>query len=67
MKEPKLYLWDWSLVKNNGTKVENFVASHLFKAVDFWNNLGFGKFRLYFARDKDGWEVDFLVTKDLQP
>ena len=67
IKEPKLYFLDWSLVKNNGAKVENFVASHLLKAVDFWNNLSFGKFGLYFVRDKDGREVDFLVTKDLQP
>jgi uncharacterized protein len=67
IKEPKLYLWDWSVVKNDGAKIENFVACHLLKAVDFWNNLGFGKFGLYFVRDKDQREVDFLITKDLQP
>lgn len=67
LKEPKLYFWDWSLVKDHGAKIENFVACHLLKAIDFWNNLGFGKFGLYFIRDKEQREVDFLVTKNLQP
>lgn len=67
IKEPKIYLWDWSLVQDIGAKIENFVACHLLKAINFWNDIGFGKFGLYFVRDKDQREVDFLVTRNLQP
>lgn len=67
IKEPKIYLWDWSLVDDEGSKVENFVASHLLKAVHFWNDIGVGDFGLYFLRDKDKREVDFLVTKNQKP
>ena len=30
-KEPKLYLWDWSEIENEGNRFENCVASHLLK------------------------------------
>ncbi len=31
-KEPKVYLWDWSLVKEPGARAENFIACHLLKS-----------------------------------
>lgn len=67
LKEPKIFLWDWSSVENKGKRLENFVASHLLKAVHFWTDRGFGEYDLYFLRDKEQREVDFLVTKDGQP
>ena len=66
-KEPKYYLWDWSLIKNEGARKENFIASHLLKAVHMWTDCGFGDYGLYFLRDKEKREVDFLITKDRQP
>ena len=67
LKEPKLFLWDWSLVEDEGARKENFIASHLLKAVHFWTDRGFGSFELYFLRDKEKREVDFLVSKDKKP
>lgn len=67
LKEPKAYLWDWSLVDDLGGRVENFIASHLWKAVQFWTDRGLGEYGLYFLRDKEQREVDFLVTKNDQP
>ena len=67
LKEPKVYLWDWSLVEEKGHRLENFVASHLLKAIHFWTDRGFGEYGLYFLRDKEKREVDFLVTKDKKP
>ncbi len=67
IKEPKIYLWDWSEVPDNGLRAENFVASHLLKAVHFWTDQGLGDYGLYFLRDKEKREVDFLVTKDQKP
>ncbi len=31
-------------------KAENFIASHLLKAIDLWTDLGFGNYELYFLR-----------------
>jgi len=33
LKEPKYYLWDWSQCSDVGARNENFIASHLLKAV----------------------------------
>ncbi len=67
IKEPKLYLWDWSLVDEEGHRNENLVAGHLLKAIHFWNDRGLGEYGLYYLRTKDKIETDFLVTKDGKP
>jgi len=66
LKEPKIYLWDWSTISNPGARNENFVAGHLLKAVNWWQDTGFGEYGLYYIRTKDKREVDFLVTKNDQ-
>lgn len=66
-RQPKVYLWDWSLVDDEGARVENFVASHLLKAVHWWTDIGLGTFELYYLRDKAQREVDFLVVRDGSP
>lgn len=67
VKEPKVYLWDWAEIKDPGARLENFVASHLHKAVHFWTDYGFGEFGLHYLRDKERREVDFLITRDNEP
>lgn len=63
-KQPKLYLWDWSIVADTGARNENLVASHLLKAVHWWTDIGLGSFGLYYLRDKAKREIDFLVTRN---
>jgi predicted AAA+ superfamily ATPase len=67
MKEPKWFLFDWSTVVESGARLENLVACHLLKAVDWWNDRGFGQFSLHFVRDNLQNEVDFLVVRDQKP
>lgn len=67
MKEPKVYLWDWSCVPDVGARAENFIASHLLKAVHFWTDRGLGEYELCYLRDKEKREVDFLVVKNGKP
>lgn len=67
LKEPKLFLTDWSLVDDIGARNENFIACQLSKAIAWWQDLGYGEYGLYFLRTKDKREIDFLVTKDRQP
>ena len=66
-KEPKFFLWDWSLLDDPGARFENLVAGALLKAAHFWTDQGVGDFALHFVRDKDKREVDFLVTRDQEP
>ena len=66
-KGKKLYLWDWSQIQDEGSRFENMVASHLWKAVQIWKDLGFGNYQLFFLRDRYQREVDFCITKDQKP
>ncbi len=67
IKEPKIYLWDWALVEDEGQRLENLTACHLLKAVHFWNDRGIGEYGLYYLRTKDKLEVDFVVVKNGNP
>ncbi len=67
IKEPKIYLWDWVNVVDEGGRLENFVASHLLKAVHYWTDYGLGQYALQFIRDKEKREVDFIISKDNKP
>jgi len=67
IKEPKTYLWDWVNVDEEGSRAENLVASHLLKAVHYWTDYGLGQYALWFIRDKEKREVDFLVSRDNKP
>jgi len=66
-KEKKAYLWDWSQIQDPGARFENLIASHLWKAVQLWRDLGYGDFTLHFLRDRDRREVDFCIVKDRKP
>jgi len=66
-KTPKVFLWDWSAIEDKGARFENMVASHLLKSVHFWTDCGLGNFDLFYVRDKQKREVDFLVTKNKKP
>jgi len=67
LKDPKTYLWDWSIISARGAKIENIVACHLRKATQFWTDIGLAEYNLYYLRDKDQREVDFLVTCNDEP
>lgn len=66
-KTPKWYLRDWSGIKDPGARSETMVACHLLKAVETWTDLGYGDYGLFYVRDKNKNEVDFLVAKDGEP
>lgn len=66
-KEPRWFLGDWAAIEDVGERAETFVACHLLKAVDGWNDVGLGRFELGYLRDKERREVDFLVARDGKP
>jgi predicted AAA+ superfamily ATPase len=63
-KTPKWYLRDWSRIGDSGNRCETMAACHLLKAVEAWTDLGYGRFELFYLRDKQKREVDFLVSRD---
>lgn len=65
--EAKVYLLDHSLIEDAGARFENVVALHLRKLVDRWNDRGDGDFALWYVRDKEKREVDFLITESRNP
>jgi predicted AAA+ superfamily ATPase len=67
IKEPKIFLWDWSQVEEEGARFENMMAVSLLKFVNFWTEQGIARFDLYYLRDIDKKEVDFVVTKNNTP
>lgn len=66
-KEPKIYLWDWSQIDDEAAKLENIIASHLLKMAHFFYDTEGYKVELNFLRDREGREVDFVVTVDKKP
>jgi predicted AAA+ superfamily ATPase len=66
-KEPKIYLYDWGEVPDEGYRFENLIALHLHKAVRTWRARGEGKIDLAYLRDKDKREVDFAILKEGVP
>lgn len=67
IKQPKMYLWNWAECETIGARHENMIAAHLLKAIHWWEDRGLGEYGLFFLRDKEKREVDFVVTKDHKP
>ncbi len=66
-KRPKVYLWDWSEVSEDGKKFENLIASHLLKWSHFiYDSEGYN-IGLFYLRDSEKREVDFVVTMNMKP
>ena len=66
-REAKVYLFDHTMIENDGARFENVVALHFRKLVDAWNDRGDGDFALWYVRDKERREVDFLITDGRKP
>ena len=66
-KARKLYLFDWTLVDDPAARFENLVASHLLKWVDHQQDVLGRDLELRYFRDRDGREVDFVVTEKRDP
>lgn len=61
-KDAKLYLTDWSEVQDEGARFENLIASHLIKMVHFLQDRDGYDVQLFYLRNVDKKEVDFLIS-----
>jgi hypothetical protein len=66
-KEAKYYLWDWSEVANDGARFENLVASHLLKFCHYVQDVFGLAIDLFYLRDMEKREADFLLTWEKTP
>jgi predicted AAA+ superfamily ATPase len=63
----KHYHFDWTLVPGAPQRFENLVAAHLLKWVHFQQDSEGLDLELRYFRDRDGHEVDFVVTEGRRP
>lgn len=66
-KEQKLYFWDWSVLKDEGSRFENLVACQLLKYCHFREDTEGYRMELRYLRDTDRREVDFIVLEEGEP
>ena len=68
LKGPKFYFYDNAMVQgDSGVRLENLVACALLKEMHRVQDVQGEDLGLHYVRDKDGREIDFLVTQDRQP
>lgn len=67
LKAPKVYLYDWTRIKDPGPRFENYVAVELVSRLDFWTQISEGNYALFYIRNKEKQETDFLILKDNVP
>ena len=64
LKEPKLYFYDTGLVQgDDGVKLENTCAAGLLKHVHFLQDAQGASAGVFYLRDKEGHEVDFVIAQ----
>jgi len=66
-KEQKHYFHDWNAVRDDGSRFENLIASHLLKWTCYIQDTEGRDVELMYFRDTDGREVDFVVTENGEP
>lgn len=66
-KESKYYLWDWSEVRDPGMRFENLIATHLLKFCQFYEDAFGISAELFYLRDLEKREVDFLIVWEGEP
>ena len=68
LKGPKFYFYDNAMVQgDSGARLENLVACALLKEIHRVQDVRGEDLGLHYVRDKDGREIDFLVTRDRRP
>ena len=60
-------LFDWTHIGDPAARFENYVAFELLALTQWWNDQGLGPYHLFYVRDKDGHESDFLIVYEQCP
>lgn len=66
-KDKKWYFIDWYYASSDAARLENMVATNLYRTCLTLTDMGFGDYRLHFVRTLDKREIDFIVTNNHKP
>jgi hypothetical protein len=66
-KARKVYFYNYSIIQDEAAKFENFVAIELKTRVDLWNTSTADKYDMFYLRNREKKETDFLITKNNKP
>jgi len=66
-KEPKIYFWDWTKAHEPASRLENLIAVHLLRFVNWLEDVEGVKCELRYFRSSSNHEVDFILLRDRKP
>ena len=66
-KEKKTYFVNWIYAADEARVFENMIATLLSRACAVWTDLAYGDAQLWYVRNFDGSEIDFLITLNRLP
>lgn len=66
-REKKWYFLDWFYAPEGPARLENMVATCLFRACSAMTDMGYGNYKLYYLRTIDKREIDFVIEIDNTP
>ncbi|MFH1673947.1 MAG: ATP-binding protein [Pseudomonadota bacterium] len=66
-KEKKWYFLDWFYAPDGAARMENMVATYLYRTCLAMTDMGYGNYRLHYVRTLDKKEIDFVIVRDNQP
>lgn len=66
-KSPKFYFYDIPRAENEGARLENLVALSLYKECLYRNDVLGENYQLFYLRNKQHKEVDFMIVKGKLP
>jgi len=66
-REKKWYFLDWYYVPEEPARLENMVATYLYRVCMVLTDMGVGNYQLYYLRTTDKQEIDFIVEADRKP
>ncbi len=67
LKASKVYLYDWTRVKDEARRFENYVACEIQALLHLWTDASGERFSLFYIRNKEKQETDFLILKEDKP
>jgi hypothetical protein len=67
LKSKKIYLFNYTEINDEALRYENMVALDLYSTIIRWRQNGKGDYGLFYIRNKEKEEVDFVITKDNEP
>lgn len=66
-KMKKLYFYNYSIINDEASKFENYVALELKTRIELWNIISKDNYELFYLRNREGQEIDFVIVKNSKP